>query len=201
MSTKTTAARDATRRIIRRYERGLADRASFAVRDVALLRRAVGRDPEDCPEVLGIVAGEIEEKLRGDGWVSDTERAVFTAITLWALHSQSSTVPSYDASTKDTPAPNIGQAVRTLVHRETGSYYGDHSIMRHWHYLIAADTVDLFAARARSIVTQLRREGIGFDYVDLAGALVHWDTYPENRKRVLVRWSRPPRADKTKTTK
>lgn len=193
MTTKVHAARAATHRLIRRYEYGLANHTSFAVRDTALLRRAVGRDPEDCPAALGIITSEIDEQYQGDGWVSDVERAVFIAITLWALHSQSLSTPAYTASTKDVAAANIGQAVRTLILRETGSSYGDHPITRRWQYLIAADTADLFATRARSIVTQLRRAGIGFDYADLAGALVHWDAYPETRKRALVRWSRNPR--------
>ena len=196
---KYADARGATHRLIRRLEHGLESRDPYAVRAVATLRRATGRDPEECPEAMGIICDVVDADHQGDGWVTDTERAVFTAVTLWALHSQSVGRSMYLSSTKDTPAPTIGQAVHLLA-RQDGSSLSDHPIARRWHYLIAADTVNLFAARARSIITQLRRAGIGFDYADLAGALVHWDAYPEHRRKALLRWSRLPRTDKTKNT-
>lgn len=196
---KYADARGATHRLIRRLEHGLETRDPYAVRAVATLRRATGRDPEECPEALGIICDAVDADHQGDGWVSDTERAVFTAVTLWALHSQSVSHSMYLASSKDNHAPTIGQAVRLLA-RQSGSSLSDHPISRRWQYLIAADTADLFAARARSIITQLRRGGIGFDYADLAGALVHWDTYPEHRRKALLRWSRDIRKPKNPTT-
>lgn len=200
---KYTDARGATHRLIRRLEHGLESRDPYAVRAVAVLRRATGRDPEECPEALGIICDAVDADHQGDGWVTDTERAVFTAVTLWALHSQSVGRSMYLSSTKDTRAHTIGQAVRLLAYQD-GSSLSDHPISRRWQYLIAADTTDLFAARARSIITQLRRAGIGFDYADLAGALVHWDTYPEHRRKALLRWSRdihkPKNTDTTTTT-
>lgn len=203
--TKVTDARGAAHRLIRRMEQGLETRDPYAVRAVATLRRATGRDPEECPEAMGIICDAVDADHQGDGWVSDTERATFVAVTLWALHSQSTSQSMYLSSSKGNPAPTIGQAVRLLA-RNDGSSLSDHPIARRWQYLIAADTADLFAARARSIITQLRRAGIGFDYADLAGALVHWDSYPEHRRKALLRWSRDIRKPKntnndTTTTK
>ena len=53
--TKIADARGATHRLIRRLEHGLESRDPYAVRAVATLRRATGRDPEECPEALGII--------------------------------------------------------------------------------------------------------------------------------------------------
>lgn len=197
--TKIADARGATHRLIRRLEHGLESRDPYAVRAVATLRRATGRDPEECPEALGIICDAVDADHQGDGWVSDTERAVFVAVTLWALHSQSTSRSMHLSSSKDSHAPTIGQAVRLLAYQD-GSFLNDHPISRRWQYLIAADTASLFAARARSIITQLRRAGIGFDYADLAGALVHWDAYPEHRRKALLRWSRDIRKPKNTDT-
>lgn len=192
---KYADARSATHRLIRRLEHGLETRDPYAVRAVATLRRATGRDPEECPEALGIICDVVDADHQGDGWVSDTERATFVAVTLWALHSQSTSQSMYLSSSKDNHAPTIGQAVRLLAYQD-GSPLSDHPLSRRWQYLIAADTTSLFAARARSVISQLRRAGIGFDYADLAGALVHWDTYPEHRRKAILRWSRDIRKPK-----
>lgn len=187
---KYSSARSATGQIIGRLQRGIESGNPATKRDLAVLRRAVGRDPVDHPDALGIVAGALDPDLCGDGYVSDCERAVYTAATLWAYHSQLMSGAAHTPSTKGERGRTIGHAVGELVRRDTGTAYNDHPIRRRWQYMVAADTVDMVAARARSIVSQLARAGIGFDYCDLAGALVHWETYPEHRRRALMRWSR-----------
>lgn len=190
MTTQVSAAQSATQRIIRRLEAGKENHVPFAARDMATLRRAAGREPGECPEAFGIITSAVDPEYQGDGWVSNVERAAFVAVTLWALHSQSQPTPMHRGSTPERKAINIGQAVRQLACQESPGALEDHTIMKRWRYLIAADTVDMFAARARAIVSRLRGAGIGFDYTDLAAALVHWESYPEHRRRVLISWSR-----------
>ena len=187
---KYGSARSATGQIIGRLQRGIEPGSPAAKRDLAVLRRAVGRDPADHPDALGIVAGALDPAHCGDGYVTDCERGVYTAVTLWAFHSQLTSGAAHTPSTTEKRGRTIGHAVGELVRRDTGRAFDDHPIRRRWQYLVAADTVDTFAARARSIVGQVARAGVGFDYCDLAGALVHWEMYPEHRRRALMRWSR-----------
>lgn len=190
---KTTDAYRATAGVIQRLESGLSTGNPGAKHDLAVLRRAVGRDPGDEPEALGIVCTLLDPSHQGDGYVTDCERAVFAALTLWAYHRRPAAVAPHVPAVKGKTSRTIGHGVGELIRRETGGAYNDHPVRRRWQYAAASDTVGQFAARSRTIVDQLARAGIGFDYADLASSLVHWESRPENRKRALLRWSRGAR--------
>lgn len=58
---------------------------------LAMLRRGVGKKPGDLPELWGILFGDLpEEFLSVSGEPTREEWAVYTALTLYALHQQGS---------------------------------------------------------------------------------------------------------------
>ena len=58
--------------------------------ELAELRRGVGRQPGDLPALWGALLADMPEQLQGSNGPSKAEWAVYTALTLFALHQRSS---------------------------------------------------------------------------------------------------------------
>ena len=56
--------------------------------ELAELRRGVGRQPGDLPALWGALLADMPEQLQGSNGPSKAEWAVYTALTLFALHQQ-----------------------------------------------------------------------------------------------------------------
>ena len=54
--------------------------------ELAELRRGVGRQPGDLPALWGALLADMPEQLQGSNGPSKAEWAVYTALTLFALH-------------------------------------------------------------------------------------------------------------------
>ena len=57
--------------------------------ELAELRRGVGRQPGDLPALWGALLADMPEQLQGSNGPSKAEWAVYTALTLFALHQRS----------------------------------------------------------------------------------------------------------------
>ena len=55
---------------------------------LAELRHGIGKKPGELPSLWGLILDDMNEELKGSRCVSNAEWAVYTALTLYALHQQ-----------------------------------------------------------------------------------------------------------------
>ena len=80
--------------------------------ELAELRRGVGRQPGDLPALGGALLADMPEQLQGSNGPSKAEWAVYTALTLFALHQQGEAGVSMNQ-----PGRTLGGAVRQLAEK------------------------------------------------------------------------------------
>ena len=148
---------------------------------LANLRRGVGRAPGELPQLWGAFLLEMPEEMYGvGGQPSREEWAVYTALTLFALHQQ-----GYDPATEPMhrAGQSLGTAAALLVTNED-------ELNRILPRLNAAATAPSMAALAhylRALVQLLRAAGIPLDYAALAGDIFQYQ-FPEGARRVRLAW-------------
>lgn len=146
------------------------------------LRRAAGFTPEQRPLIFQTVLDSLETPLaardHGHGDTpSRSERAAFDALTLFALHMQSATRPMH------VRGRSFGTAMRMLRQGDASG-----SLKPRFDAMLAARDERSRLAHARSLITLLRRAGIGLDYGQLAQDLR--TLAGPRRAGVLLRWGR-----------
>jgi CRISPR system Cascade subunit CasB len=159
----------------------LADR-SAAVAALAQLRRGAGKLPQDVPDLWGMAGTErlyTEQSLSYSEAVK-AEAALFSAVTLYALHQQSRTEQKMHR-----PKAELGAAVRRLM---PGGVI-DEPIRRRFVRVGTATTPQTLSYRLREIVILLRGESIPLDYALLAQQL-YQAQHPDGLRRVRQSWGR-----------
>ncbi len=130
---------------------------------LANLRRGVGHAPGEIPQLWGEFLQNLPEEMYGrGGQPSREEWAIYTALTLFALHQQGHD-PEREPMHKK--RQTLGRAVAQLVSDEN-------ELERVRRRLNAAATANSMAALAhylRGLVQLLRAQGIPLDYASLAG--------------------------------
>ncbi|WP_010533333.1 type I-E CRISPR-associated protein Cse2/CasB [Brachybacterium squillarum] len=149
---------------------------------LAILRRSAGATPERHPltlqDVLDSLSPALDPQLLGRGdAASPSERAAYHAMTLFALHMQSATVPAH------VTGRSFGQAVGILRARS-----GSGSLKPRFDAMLAARDERSRLQHARTLITLLRGESIGLDYGRFARDLRTLSG--SRRSGVLLRWSR-----------
>ena len=145
----------------------------------AKLRRSVGKPLESCPDVWDItIAGSPERWNSFDGKPSREEKAVHTALTLYALHRQS------NPSSVNTEDVSFGAAMAKLRIFEQSS---DEAIKRRFDAVATSVDYDELAYHARGVVSLLKSKDIKMDYPRFA-VDVFWFQLPEYADRVRLRW-------------
>lgn len=143
---------------------------SPATATLARLRRGVGKEPGDLPELWEITfdglpnpAGEPDRdpERTVDSPLLRLERAVYTALTLYAVHQQSKSARMHQAG-----GNGLGAAVRLLAWRTN-----ENAVRRRFEALGTADSLAEAVNHARGLITQLRGEEIPLDYGRLADDL------------------------------
>lgn len=150
---------------------------------LAELRRQAGKEPLQDPLSLQRVLMTLRPMLRhndiGSGETpSRAEEAAFHALTLFALHMQSSTVLVHRRGTSFASA--CGQ-LYTVSESQ--------SMKPRFDALLLARSSRSRLTHTRSMVTLLRSSSIGFDYGNFAADLCAL-AEPKRRAGVLLRWGR-----------
>ncbi len=160
------------------------DRKAAAARGtLAQLRRYAGQAPEQHPLALEQVLLTLRPTLtaaevgRGDA-ASASERAAFHALSLFALHMQGASAPAHQR--KKSFATACGQLY---------SLSESKSMKPRFDALLLARNSRSRLTHARSLITLLRGQKLGFDYGNFARDLRSLDT-PQRRAGVLLRWGR-----------
>lgn len=147
---------------------------------MAELRHGIGKEPGDMPQLWGILCEGMPDKwMREDGIVSFEERAVYDAVTLYALHMQGKD----STADMDTRERRIGNAIALL-----GSDNDEKERIRK-RFLILFSRPDLegLAYYLRGMIAMLRKENIGFDYAALAADFYRYQ-FPESAVNVRLSW-------------
>ena len=145
----------------------------------ARLRRAVGKPLESCADIWDFtISGSPEQWNSFEGKPSREEKAVHTALTLYALHRQSK------ASSMSTDNVSFGSALAKLKQSKPNS---EEAIKRRFN--AAATSVDYteLSYHVRGLVSLLKSDDIKMDYPRFAVDLF-WFQFPEYADRVRLRW-------------
>ncbi|WP_328457608.1 type I-E CRISPR-associated protein Cse2/CasB [Streptomyces sp. NBC_00386] len=172
------------------WQQGYLSDSSAAVAALARLRRGAGRNAAEMPDLWGLVdTGPLHQStsdLRplSEAELARAEDALYTTLTLWALHQQSRGTPMHRAHSRDQPR-GLGAAVRRLMPANSI----DEPVLKR---LVRAGTASeplVLAQRLREIVVLLRRSDISLDYGLLAGQLYAWQ-WPGGPESVRRSWGR-----------
>lgn len=149
--------------------------------DLAKLRRALGKPATRVPEVWEYTLGAVPESLRWDrDEPSPAEQAAHAALTLFAMHQQSMSVPAH------VHGVSLGRAVGQLAC--SGEQSAD-AVTRRFMAVATATSVDEALFHIRGLVSQLRSVHTGLDYARLADDLVKL-LNPERAQTVRLAWGR-----------
>ncbi|MFF4323807.1 type I-E CRISPR-associated protein Cse2/CasB [Streptomyces sp. NPDC001568] len=158
-----------------------------AVQALARLRRGIGRQANETPDLWGLLGIEAFYDAQPDGRrLSDAEalraeRAAHVAVTLWALHQQSQR--SHRMHVDD--GISLGTAVRRLM----SGTERDEPIQKRLLRAGTATTFDVLGQRLRELVVLLRKAEIPLDYGLLAEQLDQWQQ-PGGPRLVRQAWGR-----------
>lgn len=134
---------------------------------LAELRRGVGKKPGDIPQLWGYFLQDMPEEFFGNKEPSKAEWAIYTALTLFALHQQGKD-PKTDCMYKE--GCSFGTAVNRLVHDEDER----ERVARRFYAVATASSMEELSHHMRGIIQLLRGEGIPIDYPMLAADLYRY---------------------------
>ena len=147
---------------------------------LAQLRRGVGKRPGELPELWGIFLRNMPEELMGkEGRPSYAEWAVYTALTLFALHQQGHSEPMNAEGEEN----RLGRAVRKLVLLGED----EENIRRKFSIAARADDMAELSYHLKTIVKLLGNSDIRLDYGDLAKDL-YWFQFDNHADRIRLKW-------------
>lgn len=173
MKKDQTAADFVHRRIARLTADTPANRAALAN-----LRRGVGRAPGEMPELWGMLLNDLPEELMSEsGQPTDAEWAIYTALTLYALHQQSQSRSAHEEGA------SLGRAVRKLVTHDE-----DMDRIKHrFDAMVTADSMKEIAYYLRGLIQLMRVPLITLDYAALCKDL-YWVQQRDRANAVKLRW-------------
>lgn len=146
---------------------------------LANLRRGVGKSPGELPELWGVVFDRMPDELFGQEGPSDAEWAVYTALTLYAMHQQGNeeNMHTHDVS--------IGTAAACLVKSEDDT----DRILKRLNLIATANTPVDLAYHLRGLIQLLKGESAKLDYARLAKELYLF-RYPDAANEIKIAWGR-----------
>lgn len=166
-------------RLQREYAHG-GRPSSWSAATMAALRSATPGDVDTTPASWEALYSAVPDELMGrDDAVSREERAAHATLVLYAVHQTSQSQPMHR------PGVRLGQALRRLP----GSDDEKSPILPRFTSLTSSSTFEAMAYHLRSLITLLRREGIGLDYVRLCTDLVAFQR-PASSAAVRRQWGR-----------
>ncbi|MEW2417481.1 type I-E CRISPR-associated protein Cse2/CasB [Streptomyces sp. NPDC046866] len=179
--------RQAVSQRIRTLQHDYRNDSSQAVQTLARLRRGIGRQATEMPDLWGLVgmeqfyAAQPPGRRPSQAEVLRAERATHVAVTLWALHQQSNRTKRMHVE----DGASLGTAVRRLM----SGTDSDEPIRKRLLRAGTATTFDVLAQRLRELVVLLRTSEIPLDYGLLAEHLEQWQR-PGGAPQVRQAWGR-----------
>lgn len=174
--------------LLAKDDRALEQSGSKA--QLAQLRRGAGKSPGELPELWGVFLKNMPEELMGkDGRPSYAEWAVYTALTLFALHQQGHSEPMHEEGEDN----RLGRAARNLVHGDEE----EENIRKKLSIAARSDDMTELSYHLKTLVRLLGNEDIRLDYADLAIDLYRFQ-FEKYADRIRLKWGQDfYRFDKT----
>lgn len=166
----------------------LSSNRSKGARQLAALRHAVNNQPGETASIWQLEFDGLPYNLLGKGDVpSKAERAVHAALTLYALHQRSQTIPMHQSGREY----GLGQAMHKLVLQNESSYknLAQGEFPRRFAAFVTADSFEESMYYARQLIGQLRSASIPLDYALLACQLYDIQI-PERAEKAKLAWGR-----------
>lgn len=146
---------------------------------MANLRHGIGKRPGDIPELWGMIFDSLPAELMGRNKASNAEWAVYTALTLYALHQQGN--DTY-MNQRDM---SVGRATSRLVKNEEDIK----RILNRLNLVVTSVSPEDLAYHLRGVVQLLKSENIPLDYARLAKELyLFYDQ--EQAEAIKLSWGR-----------
>lgn len=148
---------------------------------LAQLRRGIGKMPGELPELWGLFLSDLPESLMGkNGETSYAEWAIYTALTMFALHQQGHSEPMNEEGEEN----YFGRAVRKLVQSEDM----EENIRIKLSITAGSDDMTELSNHLKTIVKLLGNNGIKLDYVDLANDLYLFQIDEKYANQIRLKW-------------
>ena len=155
---------------------------------LAELRRGAGRIPGEMPELWGILLRGLPDDLQSrNGEPSYGEWAIYTALTMFALHQQGNSESMHKKGI------SLGSAVSRLKKEDTDDE--EERILKRFNQVVTADDMQEFSHYLRNITALLSSDGIALDYAELAADIFRFQN-PANRYKVRLKWGQDFYSDK-----
>ena len=155
---------------------------STARASLARLRRGIGHFPGELPELWGDFLMDLPEDLHGHGAeISRAEWAIYTAMTMFALHQQGK---SRESEPMHRGGISLGTAANRLIKSESDDR---ERISRRFYPAVTASDMMELSHHLRGLVSLLRSESIPMDYARLAADLYLFQN-PDEADRIKLRW-------------
>ena len=171
-----------------RFVQGRIQQLFHSKAALAQLRRGIGKEPGELPNLLGFVLPSEELTSWHEG-EDMAEKAIYTALTLYAFHQQGSDCcmsAGLDDEDKSISSRNsFGHAVRRLV-RQQGN---EEAVLRRFNKVLSAKDLTELAIHARALLGMLRKEKISLDYPSFAIDL-YWFQQSDMRRSTLLKWGK-----------
>lgn len=158
---------------------------------LAKLRRGIGKDPGELPEIWDITLEELPvELLSNNGRATNTQWAIHVSLTLYALHRQGKNVSMNDPvqiiKGKRIYGKSLGSAARRLIKPDKSN---EQSIKRRFDAIATAQSLSELAHHARGLVQLLKAADphVTMDYPRFAQDLYSYQ-FADSRNRVRLRW-------------
>jgi CRISPR system Cascade subunit CasB len=164
----------------RRKLESVIAQAKVNSKPLAELRRGIGKSPGELPQLWGYLLESMPEEFYGNKEPSYAEWAVYTSLTLFALHQQGKDV---NTELMQKEGQSIGAALSCLVHSQDDL----ERISRRFKTIATSSSVDELAYHLRGAVQLLKSEGIGLDYSKLAGDIYRFQ-FPNLASNVRLVW-------------
>ena len=154
---------------------------------LAKLRRGIGKQPGELPELFEILFMDMPEEFYGKGdEPSYAEWSIYTSLTLFALHQQGKNRPmSVGGKIEGKNIGNsFGAAIGTLVKQDRER---EPALKRRFDAVLTANEFTEFAHHARSLIQLLKVGDMALDYPRFAVDL-YWYQFEDIRNRIRLRW-------------
>lgn len=167
-----------------RIRKLLSEPENAARASLARLRKGIGHAPGELPDLWGEFLTDLPEEFCGCGTeISREEWAIYTALTVFALHQQGK---SRESEPMHRPDISVGSAAARLI--ESDDADGDRErVARRFYPVATAEDMTELSYKLRSLVTLLRAKGIPMDYARLAADLYRFQN-PDTADSVKLRW-------------
>lgn len=146
---------------------------------LAKLRRGIGKKPGDDPALWGEFLRDLSETLLKD---DKAVNAVYTALTLYALHQQSN-AENHERVFKK--GMSLGKSVGAMIKSDDE----EARMLTKFKALTSANNIYEMNMYLRNIIQLIKREGIPLDYSQLAVDIYRLQN-PKEAPKVRLKWAR-----------